>query len=224
MGRPLNSNYFGNRQPGGIGGEGVASVTIGGSWANFAEGTTTVTFGAPNLLGGVQATGSAVIVGGAVTAVTITEPGSGYTSAPSVTIVDVDGGGETTGTATAVLTSRPDSFTISAFVPGGSSAVAGDIVKQVGAKTFRVTTAQGTGLCKLVGAAPAAGEMSLIATDSNGSTYYVTKISRHKATLTQLTLSGSFVYATGSTAKWTLGSAVAPSGSDVGTVSIANSV
>jgi hypothetical protein len=46
----------------------------------------TVTFGAPDVEGGVQATGTAQITGGEVTNIVITEPGSGYINNPLVTI------------------------------------------------------------------------------------------------------------------------------------------
>jgi hypothetical protein len=101
----------------------------------------------------------------------------------------------------------------SAFIPasnGGSSAVAGDIVKQVGSRRYKVATAQGTGKCKLVAAAPAAGQMTIIATDSLGSTYYVTKLVESLVTLTQNTDGGSgFEFNTGVRAKWALEAAVA---------------
>jgi hypothetical protein len=51
---------------------------------------------------------------------------------------------------------------VSAFVPvanGGSSAATGFIVKQTGARTYKITTAQGTGKCKLVAAITAAGQV-----------------------------------------------------------------
>ena len=228
MGRPLNKKYFGNRNIGtngttdnGIGGEGVASVTIAGEFSGFTGATTTVTFSAPQLPGGVTATGTAVIDGsGNVTGVTITQKGSGYTSAPTVTIADSDVGSEvTTGTATAVLTTdsgavgsstnQENAILISAYVPtanGGSSAVSGDIVKQVGSRRFKVKTAQGTGLVKLVATAPAAGQARITATDSAGGTYYVTKLTAHKALVTRGT---GTQFATGASVKWTFGSAVA---------------
>lgn len=74
----------------------------------------------------------------------------------------------------------------SAYVPvadGGSSAVVGSLVKQRSARRFRVTTGQGTGICKLVTTAPAAGEMRITVTDSAGGTYYVVKINKHRVTV-----------------------------------------
>ena len=225
MARSLNKKYFGNRNIGtagtgddNIGGQGVASVTISGSWASFTAGTTTVTFSAPSLPGGVTATGTAVIDGsGVVTGVTITETGSGYTAVPTVTIADSDGGGETTGTATAVLTTDTGNVGSStnqenALTPfakttsGGTSQVA-DIVRQVSARRYKVTTADGTAICKLKGSAvSAAGEMTITATDASAGTYFVTKLTAHKATLTRGT---GTVYADGTAVQWTFGSATA---------------
>lgn len=232
MGRPLNKKFFGNRNIGttgtadnGIGGQGVASVTIGGTWADFADATTTVVFSAPTLPGGVTATGTAVIAAGVVTGVTITEKGSGYVSAPTVTIADSDGGAETTGTATAVLTvdtgsagtgtNQENAIVVTAFIPtaaGGSSAVIGDIVKQTNDRRYKVKTAQGTGICQLVtdGVANAAGEVSIKATDSAGHNYLVAKLTARKAVLVPAALGGvaGSQFASGVSAKWTFGAAV----------------
>ena len=201
MGRPLNKKFFGNRNTGststeadnGIGGQGVASVTIAGEFSGFTLATTTVTFSAPQLPGGVTATGTATIVGDAVTAIVITENGSGYTSVPTVTIADSDVGAEvTTGTATAVLTvdtggvpgsttNQENAITITGRIVAGST-VALDVIKQTGARRYLVTDGTNTGVVELVGdAVDAAGEANIIATDSAGGTYYVTKITAHRA-------------------------------------------
>lgn len=175
MGRPIKKLFIGNRNSTGIGGEGVASVTLGGT--NNSTGYTTgdaVTFSAPQLPGGTTATGTVVATAGQIDSITIVTAGSGYTSAPSVT---ASTGTIGTLTLTAVLTTgTQNAIAISAYVPGGSSAVVGDIVAQKGSKTYRVTTAQGTGECKLVTGAPAEGEMRITATDSAGGTYYVKKL------------------------------------------------
>lgn len=227
MGRPLNKKYFGNRNTGttgtadnGIGGEGVASVTITSGGSNYAAGTTTVTFSAPQLPTGVTATGTATIVGGVVTGIVITEKGSGYTSAPSVTIVDPDGGAaEGAVTLTRTMTTTEENGIITrAYLPaantlgyvsgaGGSSAVIGDIVKQVGSTKYVVRTAQGVGHCKLVAKVDAdllPGEMNIVATDSDNNTYHVTKLTAHRARLERIDggESGVWVHASGTHAPW----------------------
>jgi hypothetical protein len=233
MGRPLNKKYFGNRNIGstsvttddGIGGQGVASVTISGSWAGFTQATSTVTFSAPQLPGGVTATGTVTITAGAPASVTITEAGSGYTAAPTVTIADSDVGAETTGTAVAVLTTDSgaagtvtndeNAIVVTAFIPvanGGTAAATGDIVKQTNEKRYKVKTSEGTGICQLKtsGAASAAGEVSIKATDSEGKNYLVAKLTSRKVVLVPAALGGSAgtQFASGTSAKWTFGSAV----------------
>ena len=84
MGRPLNKKYFGNRNTGvssptddGLGGEGVASVTLGGTnnSSGFTNGAS-VTFSAPQEPNGVTATGTLVVTAGQIQSVTITNKGS----------------------------------------------------------------------------------------------------------------------------------------------------
>jgi hypothetical protein len=196
----------------------LLTVTVGSNTAVFAVDTelagviqtiTLVDGGVfPTTSGGAKATTTNSLAGAGATltlhygilSITPTEVGSGYTSAPAVTV------SAGAGAVTAVLyRAGPGSITISAFVPavnGGSSAVAGDIVRQVNTRSYKVTTAQGTGVCKLVAAAPTAGQMTIIATDANGSTYYVTKLTSRKATLTQNVVNGSFLFATDATAQW----------------------
>jgi hypothetical protein len=64
----------------------INSVTINNGGSNYSASNTTVTFGAPNEANGVQATGTVVVVANAVSEVIVTEAGTGYTSAPTVTI------------------------------------------------------------------------------------------------------------------------------------------
>lgn len=123
-------------------------------------------------------TGATLTVNYGVGAVSVTTAGSGYTSAPTVTL----SGGNAS--VTAVLTSsNPDAIAISAFVTGGSSAVVGDIVKQEASRRYLVTTAQGTSDCSLVAAPPLAGEMTMTAVDSAGGTYYPIKLTQSQVTI-----------------------------------------
>ena len=224
MASNLNKKYFGNRNIGTtgttddkIGGQGVASVTIGGVWSGFTQATSTVTFSAPQLPGGVTAAGTVTITTGAPVSVTITEKGSGYTSAPTVTIADSDVGAETSGTAVAVLTTdtgapgsstnQENALTPFAYVTGGTRKVA-DIIRQVGARRYKVRTADGVMTCSLKtsAASNAAGEMDLTATDSSGKTYYVKKLTGHKATLVRYGSAGH-EFATDTAVQWTFGAA-----------------
>ena len=229
MARSLNKKYFGNRNIGsasvttddGIGGKGIASVTIGGVWSGFTQATSTVTFSAPELPGGVTATGTVTITAGAPTLVTMTEKGSGYTSLPTVTIADSDAGAETSGTATAVfevdsgavgsVTNEENAISMTAFLTGGS-AVAVDIIRQVSARRYKVTDGTRTGVVKLTSTlADAAGEGSIAVLDSAGGEYFATKITGHRVTLTRAGGS-NHLYATGSSAPWKL---IAPVGAVV---------
>lgn len=140
-----------------------------------------------------------------INAITVTTAGSGYitTAVPAVSTTPSGNA-----TLTAVLSStNVNAIKISAFVVGGSSAVNGDIVKQEASRRYLVTTAQGTSQCRLVAAAPAAGEMTIVATDSSGKTYYVTKLTAHKALLTQFGAAGH-EFASGSSTPWSLSAPV----------------
>lgn len=64
----------------------IGTVTVNNGGSNYSAPT--VTFGPPGETGGVTATGEVVLVGNAVSQIIITEAGSGYTSAPTVTITD----------------------------------------------------------------------------------------------------------------------------------------
>ena len=171
MGRPLKQKFFDPREGSiNIGGEGVSTVNLNNKGQGYYLANAAVSFGAPNLPGGVQATASVTTVNAAgyITAVSITNAGSGYTSAPTVTVT---GANSSPASFTASLTSSVNNvIATSAWIPGGASAKAGDIVKQVGSRRYKVTTADGTGKCKLTTAAPVEGTMTIIATDSQGST------------------------------------------------------
>jgi hypothetical protein len=176
MGRPIKKLYIGNRNSDGLGGEGLASITLGG--VNNSSGYSAddaLTVSAPDLPGGTQAVAKvATVTGDAITTVAVTTAGTGYTSAPTITAPTGTIG---TLTLTGVLsTSTTNAIAVSAYVVGGASAVAGDIQAQKGSKTYRVVTAQGTSECLLVTGAPAEGQMRITATDSAGGTYYVKKL------------------------------------------------
>lgn len=166
------------------------SGLVNGATFNLGFGVNAVTIATPGALtvlpsnpvatttNSATGTGATLTVNYGVGTVSVVTAGSGYTSAPTVTL----SGGNAA--VTAVLSSsNPNAIAISAFVVGGSSAVAGDIVKQEASRRYLVTTAQGTSDCGLVAAPPLAGEMTMTATDSAGGTYYPIKLTQNFATL-----------------------------------------
>jgi hypothetical protein len=86
------------------GGVNAITITAAGSGYVSTAAVPTVTFSAPDIAGGIQATGIVVISGGAVTAIAITSGGTGYDSAPSITITTATGDTGSGATATATLT------------------------------------------------------------------------------------------------------------------------
>jgi hypothetical protein len=202
MGRPIKKTYFGNLNTGGAGGEGVASVTL--STTSFAVSTLTVTmtFTAPQIQGGVTAAGTPVKTGNTVTSVLITEPGSGYTSAPTVAFTGTNM--VTQGAGTAVLTSdREDSITIISYLPTASqSRTNGDIIKQESSRRYLVQNTDGYGQCTLTTGTLTAGYMHIIASDFYGGTYYVTKLTARRAVLQVRSNTSSCIYSSGDVAPW----------------------
>lgn len=173
-----------------------------------------------------------------VDAVTMTEKGSGYSTvadaAPTFSAGTSTATGasvlEADGTGIYVLGTNENAITISAYLPttaatglisgaGGVAAKNGDIQAQHGSRRYIVETADGVGIVKLVAAAPAAGEATIIATDSDNNEYYVIKLTRHRATLVQKTLVGAaYQFASNDSTGWTFDSATVNE-----TVKVANS-
>jgi len=98
--------------------------------------------------------------------------------------------------------------TITAQVKGASAAKAVTAMKVHNDRSFRATNADGTSACKLVAAAPGAGEMNIVATDSAGNTYYVTRLFEQLAVVAHKTGS-THEFASGSRVKWNETAAVA---------------
>ena len=174
--------------------------------AKFATGGT-----APNTVGGTG-TGAELTVTFRAKAVLIVEPGSGYTAAPtaatgptqSVTFTSV--AVTTDGETTRYTRDSFNTILITAKLPAGT-ALASDIVSQKHSRRYKIRNTEGTGVVSLVAAAPNAGEATIVATDITGKTYYVTKLTRHLATLTQSGASG-WEFETDQSVPWTFGTAV----------------
>lgn len=217
MGRPINHRYFGDlnknatTQGNQTGGEGVASVTIASPIAATLDAATvTVTFSAPQIAGGRRATGTAVIDGSKdLTGITITDPGTGYTAVPTISIVDSDdsetlsltsGSG---GVTVALTASTQNALSVQARFSGTNRTSGNDIVRQVGSKRFIVKTQDGQRVFTLVTRTPAAaGEMAIVATDADGATYWVSKLYNRTCRLVNKT--GTPLFGDGVKVKWGL--------------------
>ena len=150
--------------------------------------------------------------------VVITEKGSGYVSAPTVVAgTGYVAGGITVATVALLIdsgnvgsaTNQENAIIIRAKIDAEATVRIGDILKQSSGRRYKVKTSDGTAVCKLVADdTPATFEAYIKATDDNGNTYYVTKITTHKALLTQWTQNGeaTWLFASGTTAPWTFDS------------------
>ena len=185
--------------------------------------TSTVTLDGADL-GGVTSTNDLtfniatfVAAAGTITGITITEKGSGYTTVPAVTLSTGTVG---TLTVTAALTldtgavgsstNQENAIIMTARLSGGSATTV-DIIRQVSTNRFKVTDGTRTGIVKLKSSvATAVGEGSIKFTDNAGTpgTYFATKITGRKATVTRGT---GTVFATGAQIKWNMTAATADS-------------
>ena len=223
MGRPINKKYFGNTNSpydneqtdgnSGVGGEGVATITKNNTGTFYTTSTTiALAFTAPQITGGVAPTGRVTTnTAGNVATVTLLTAGTGYTSAPTATVV-----GGTTGTvATFNITLFASTVTQNAIAfssyllakDGGVSArTGGDILKQESSRRYLVQNSDGIGQCKLVPTdALTVGTMNLIATDGSGATFFVEKLTAHRATVVGRTNTGTSSVSSGTAVGWTLG-------------------
>ena len=186
----------------------------GGSRGSFealpgAKFPATLTGG--RLCAGGTGTGAELTVTFRAKAVVITESGSGYTAAPtaatgptqSVTFTSIALGADTGSIRSA--TNQENAIQMTARLTGGTAVVV-DIIKQVSTSRFEVTDGTRTGIVKLkTSVATAAGEGSIRLLDSVGGTYFATKITSRKATVTRGT---GTAFATGASVKWNFSAAV----------------
>jgi hypothetical protein len=124
------------------------------------------------------------------TNLTFSDNGSGATFTVGLTAVEAD-----TGT-----------IACTAYLTTGSSAVKSAIIKQEGSHRYFVENDQGRGTCLLATTSTlTAGQMTIIANDTNGSTYYVKKLTSRKAVIYQKTVNGSFLFNDEAVVGWTTG-------------------
>jgi hypothetical protein len=181
----------------------------------------------PTLMDTVTGTGSGCYtdVYYGVSAISITEKGSGYISVADAlpTFSTAPAGGEVRATGAAVLkvdaggyintsgdnmnaNNQENAILMYAKTTSGGTAQLSDIIKQSNARSYKVKTADGIAICKLVASAsPAVNQAYLVAT-ATGGTYYVTKLTAHRATLVAKTGDEAL---DGMSVQWTFGSPTA---------------
>jgi hypothetical protein len=197
----------------------LAPITSGVTATNTLTVSSTAGISVGMLIWGASTgnDGYVTAINGTVITSTVANTGNWNTTTSNLKFIDM---GANAAFVTALTSSQQNAIKGLAYLKstdGGVSAKLFDIKKQEASKRYLVKTADGQGQCKLVtSGALAAGEMNIVATDGNGSTYFVKKLTARRAVLVQSTASGSFLYGDGTAQGWTLGS---PS---TGVVSIAN--
>ena len=205
------------------------NVTVAGTTSTLLTDTQTVSI---NKVTGTGTSTFTVDVFMQIVDSTITEKGSGYTGDETITVttansatgtvpagtivLTTDSGARAAGKNYNVATNQDNAIVIHANVGGEGGTLVGDIREQVGSRRYRVTTSDGTAVCKLVADnTPATKEAYVQATDDNGNTYYVVKLTAHRATLIQwVNNEADWLYADNAVAGWTFGSPVAPGDSN----------
>lgn len=164
-------------------------------------------------------TGAKLFVEYGVIAVDMNEKGSGYVSTADAnptfstgdiitaggnSVLTTDSGGYFGTFGDNMNTNNQENAILIYANIGGEEAALGDIIKQTNSRSYKVKNDDGIAVVKLVATSPEFGQATITATDSAGGTYYVTKLTAHKALLTQNT---GTQFETGSSIKWTFGSA-----------------
>jgi len=174
-----------------------ALVKPPGTPVDYVYGTTYL-YGASNVTTGGHGTGAALNVGFSPDHLAVTQKGSGYTGAETITFTTAPNQGETRATGTMVLTTdsgnvgsatnQENAIIIRANL--GEGVEVGDIIRQVSTRRYKVKLAAGgVGIVELESGdnTPNLGKAMIIATDSDSNTYYVTKLTAHRATLVRKT-------------------------------------
>ena len=131
-----------------LSGTATATATLGVSAASFTiNGGTTVYSVAPAVtisgVGGTGATATAVLSGGVVTGISITNPGTGYTTAPAISF---SGGTVTTAGANPTGTGNASNFIVSAVTvtnPGSGYSSAPSVAFSSGSGTVAIANLSG---------------------------------------------------------------------------------
>ena len=198
---------------GGTGGDDALTFDFtGGSRGNF----TTLPTGAQATTSNGAGAGLTVTLAFRAKAVVITEAGSGYTAAPTPTFTQsvtatsvnmlVDSGNIRT------VGNQENAIIIRANVSGsGTTAAVCDIIKQVSTKRYKVTDGTYTGIVQLGNdTSPDTGNGYISLVDTDGGTYFATKLTARKVTITRGT-GVQAAFPTGAQVQWNMTAATATS-------------
>jgi hypothetical protein len=182
----------------------LARGTFAGVLATGAQATTTVGTGV----------GCTLTLTYRVKSIQVGTTGSGHKAGSTVTITGANTGSAATATVATIAadtgvvgsaTNQENAIVIRAKIDAEATVRVGDILKQSSARRYKVKTTDGIAVCKLVADdTPATFEAYIIATDANGNTYYVTKLTARRATLTRKTQNGAstWLVVTDASAPW----------------------
>lgn len=155
---------------------------------------------------GATGAGATAEIAWGVSSVEVTNSGSHYVSTADAAVTFSSGAAA----GTSVLTALNDQgIAAYAYIIDGVEGSIVDIMKQEASRRYLVKERSGVqGQCKLVAKAAGdlnAGEMCILATDTLGSTYYVTKLTARRAVLSRASNGGSgYSFATGDVAGWNI--------------------
>ena len=210
--------------------------TLGGTGATFTLGWGVYSFSAPSVVGDytvfpstgasgtltsitpATGTGAKADITMGLLSIAVTQKGSGYTSpadaavsfsgstsAAATAVLTTDVGTKTPGANYNAATNQDNAIIIHANTTGSGTKI-GDIQKQTGSHRYKVRTADGVAVCKLVAINTPAVKQAYIVATATGGTYYVTKLTAHRARLVTKTGDGTL---NGKSVKWTFGSPTA---------------
>ena len=187
----------------------LARGTFAGVLATGAQATTTVGTGV----------GCTLTLTYRVISIQVVTAGSGHKVGSTVTITGANTGSAATATVATIAadtglvgsaTNQENAIVIRANTSaGGTTALVGDIIRQVSTRRYKVKTADGIKICQLgTDDTPAPFGAYIKATDNNGNTYFVVKLTAHRARLIQWTQNGAnaWLFATETSAHWTFSS------------------
>jgi hypothetical protein len=156
-----------------------------------------------------------------VKSITIVEQGSGYVSVPNLSWNGHTFTGQTSPSgntpaltvdtgAVGSATYEENAILMTARLTGGSATLV-DIIKQTNDRRYKVTDGTRTGIVQLKSSvATAVGECSVRLVDTDGGTYFATKITAHKATIQRGTGTQA-AFTNGKQVKWNMTAATADS-------------